>query len=69
MAVGSESASNASSTEFHLMSGTFSLGADPYILDKSATEYEPRCEKTGLRGFLPGPIQTGLYTHRRWLEA
>ena len=30
--------------------------------------YEPRCEKTGLRGFLPGPAQTGLYSHRRWLE-
>ena len=24
--------------------------------------YEPRCEKTG-------PTQTGLYCHRRWLEA
>ena len=22
--------------------------------------YEPRCEKTGLRGFPPGPTQTGL---------
>ena len=22
--------------------------------------YEPRCEKTGLRGFRPGPKQTGL---------
>ena len=22
---------------------------------------EPRCEKTGLRGFRPGPTQTGLY--------
>ena len=30
---------------------------------------EPRCEKTGLRGFRPGPIQTVLYCHRRWLEA
>ena len=30
---------------------------------------EPRCEKTGLRGFRPGPTQTGLYNHRRWLEA
>ena len=29
----------------------------------------PRCEKTGLRGFRPGPTQTGLYSHRRWLEA
>ena len=30
---------------------------------------KPRCEKTGLRGFRPGPTQTGLYSHRRWLEA
>ena len=27
-------------------------------------------EKTGLRGFRPGPTQTGLFNpHRRWLEA
>ena len=31
--------------------------------------YEPRCEKTGLRSFLPGPTKTRLYSHRRWLEA
>ena len=31
--------------------------------------YEPRCEKTGLRGFRPGPTQTGLYSHRKWLES
>ena len=31
--------------------------------------YEPRCEKTGLRGFRLGPTQTGLYSHRKWLEA
>ena len=30
---------------------------------------EPRCEKTGLRGFRPGPTQTVLYSYRRWLEA
>ena len=30
---------------------------------------EPRCEKTGLRGFRPSPTQTGLYNHRRRLEA
>ena len=30
--------------------------------------YEPRCEKTGLRGFRPGQTQTSLYIHRRWLE-
>ena len=33
------------------------------------TAFEPRCEKTVLRGFRPGPTQTGLYSHRRWLEA
>ena len=27
--------------------------------------YEPRSEKTGLRGFRPGPTQTGLYSHRK----
>ena len=26
-------------------------------------------KKNGLRGFRPGPTQTGLYSHRRWLEA
>ena len=30
---------------------------------------EPRCEKTGLRGFRPGPTQTRLHSDRRWLEA
>ena len=33
------------------------------------TLYEPRYEKTGLRGFRPVPTQTRLYSHRRWLEA
>ena len=31
--------------------------------------FEPRSEKIVLRGFRPGPTQTGLYSHRRWLEA
>ena len=31
--------------------------------------FEPRCEKTGLRGFRPGLTQTGHYNHTRWLEA
>ena len=31
--------------------------------------YESRCEKTGLRGFRPGPTQTRLYSYSRWLEA
>ena len=38
-------------------------------LDKSKHINEPRREKTGLRGFRLGPTQTGMYSHRRWLEA
>ena len=26
-------------------------------------KFVPRCEKTGLWGFRPGPTQTGLYSH------
>ena len=32
------------------------------------TLHEPRREKTYLRGFRPGPTQTGLYNNRKWLE-
>ena len=32
------------------------------------TLFEPRRQKTGLRGFRPGPTQTELYSHRRCLE-
>ena len=32
-------------------------------------KYEPRCEKTGLRDFRPGPTLTRLYSYRRWLES
>ena len=39
------------------------------ILSEGKSIYEPRCEKTGFRGFPPGPTQTRLYSHRRWLEA
>ena len=40
------------------------------LLNKMQTSllYEPCSEKTGLRGFRPGPTQTGLYSHKRWLE-
>ena len=41
--------------------------AEIYTVPRSL-EYEPRFEKTGLRGFRPGPTQTGLYSHRRRLE-
>ena len=39
--------------------------------DKEAflKSHEPHCEKTGLRGFRPGPTQTGLYNQTIWLEA
>ena len=39
------------------------------ILTQASTigSFEPRSEKTGIRGFRPGPTQTGLYSHRRWL--
>ena len=41
-----------------------------FISNTSTLEQcEPRSEKTGLRGFRPDPKQTGLYNHRRWLEA
>ena len=42
-----------------------------YSIDNeiSVVIFEPRCKKTGLRGFRPGPTQTGLHSHRRWLEA
>ena len=30
--------------------------------------FDPHHKKTGLWGFRPGPTQTGLYNHRRWLE-
>ena len=30
---------------------------------------EPHREKTGLRGVRAGLTQTGLYSHRTWLEA
>ena len=35
----------------------------------SVLSFEPRREKTGLRGFRPGPTQTGLYKLRKELEA
>ena len=41
----------------------------PLTTIASYFSFEPRCEKTGLRGFRPGPTQTRLYSHRRWLEA
>ena len=31
--------------------------------------FEPHSEKNDLRDFRPGLTQTGLYSHRRWLDA
>ena len=39
------------------------------LLDASVSIIEPRSEKTGLRGFRPGPTQIGLCSHRICLEA
>ena len=41
----------------------------PDYMHPSRWIYEPRHEKIDLRGFQPGPTQTRLYSHRRWLEA
>ena len=66
----------------HLGGGLAALGFKPDLirtLVSMATESSHRVimvktvspllnEKTGLLGFRPGPTQTGLYSHRRWLE-
>ena len=53
------------SSECYFFNSTFvSIKSGVHVL-----YYEPCCEKTGLRGFRPGPTQTGLYSHKRWLEA
>ena len=43
-----------------------SVNLDQTALLEAIFLYEPRCEK---RPCEPGPTQTGLYNHRRWLEA
>ena len=44
-----------------LLSMSVSVLSSPFVC---AYKIDPRCEKTGLRGFRPGPTQTGLYTYR-----
>ena len=39
------------------------------VLSCKGSKYEPVREKTNNLGFRPGPTQTGLYSHRKWLEA
>ena len=45
------------------------LGFDYLKQSDQRILYEPVREKTNNLEFRPGPTQTGLYTHRRWLEA
>ena len=45
------------------------LFTDRDCLDSIDAIYEPRLEKTGLRVFRPGMIQTRLYSHRNRLDA
>ena len=52
----------------NLSAKIFNVGADQPGNIKHRLKYEPRSEKIGLRGFGPGPKQTGLYSHRRWIE-
>ena len=46
-----------------------SVTLDSLAMEARESRREPRCEKTGLQGFRPGPTQTGLYNLIRWLEA
>ena len=46
----------------HKLSQLFSKGT-------AVSTFEPCRKKTGLQGFRPGPTQTRLYSHRRWLGA
>ena len=54
-----------------LMWGLMQVIPEASLLGFSTWSYliEPCSEKTGLRGFRPGPTQTGLYSHRIRLEA
>ena len=45
------------------------IKSSEYSHEKGDEPYEPRREKSGLRGFRPGPTQTGLYKIRKELEA
>ena len=45
------------------------FGVSYYSVSPHILLFEPRCEKTGLRGFRPGATQTRLYKHTRWIGA
>ena len=56
------------SSQFGLQTDTNVQKIQVYLLKPLANpvgRFEPRCEKTGLRCFRPGPTQTGLNSHRK----
>ena len=57
--------SNSSSESKHL---TILTKEKDFLIRNAPDLNEPHYEKTGLPEFRPGPTQTGLYSHRRWLE-
>ena len=58
----------------HIQKAKTSRGSKMCLNNKVSSHFvylpfEPRREKTGLRGFRPGPTQTGLYINRICLDA
>ena len=47
----------------------YTIANKDFVSGQSPSLDEPRREKSGLWGFLPGPTLIGLCIHRRWLEA
>ena len=46
----------------HLSLQLYLQGTNQYSDGMKEAENEPRCEKTGLQGFQPGPTQIRLYS-------
>ena len=68
--VGTKSVTHPRTLQKQYAPSTFSkLGAQRVGLWTTKCLYEPRCEKSGLQSFRPGPTQTKLVNHTRWLEA
>ena len=55
------------SMELSGVNDPWSIGGVPQ--SEGIKQFEPVREKTNNLGFRPGLTQTGLYNHRRWLEA
>ena len=54
---------------FYNVRKTYVLHGRVFVMSKEKKIYEPVHKKTNNLGFRPGQTQTGLYSHRRWLEA